>query len=81
MAISQAFDARRLEAKLGHLVDETEELMECEAVTIPAELRSAIRNTLRGVYGRTPPWIDDVVSPAAMLSHLFVAEGRLRQSC
>lgn len=76
-AAERAFRERQL--AIDELISAVEDVVAAGEPEIPRPLLREAWRLLALVYGTTPPWISDVDSPAALLDHLFIAEGRLRQ--
>lgn len=73
----RTFRQRRL--AIDELIATVEDVVAAEEPEIPCRLRDEAGRLLALVYGVTPPWILEVERPSALLDHLFIAEGRLRQ--
>lgn len=70
---------RARQAKLDRLIGEAEQLVMSGAARPPTGLIEGAGRALEQVHGRVPPWLTPTISPVALLDHLLVAEGRLRQ--
>lgn len=70
---------RARQAELDRLIGEVERLVMSGATRPPTGLVEWAGRALERVHGRIPPWVTPTMSPVALLDHLLVAEGRLRQ--
>ena len=64
---------------LEDLIGETETEIAGGAFEVLPPLRAEVRRVLALIEGRIPPWLDEVETLEALLDHLFIAEGELRQ--